>query len=176
MGKIYTKTGDKGETGLFGGVRVPKDSLRMEVIGSLDEMNAMLGVCRSLGEPDKLKKILHQLQRELFDLGAELSGSKPLLTEDHVTHLENWIDEMDAELDPLQNFILPGGGKLGSTLHLARTICRRAERKLVSLSQKEDVSEVVMKYVNRLSDLLFMMARYANKLEGVDEEQWSGLT
>lgn len=177
--KIYTKTGDKGETGLMGGKRLGKDSLRIRAYGEIDELNAFLGICRSQNSHQEIEPMLHQLQRELFDLGADLAtplDSKvpvPRVTENQVTTLEQWIDSMDKELKPLKNFILPGGCPLAAGLHAARTICRRAERAIVALQKVEAIGEQVVKYVNRMSDLLFMMARYANKLENAHEERWN---
>lgn len=196
--KIYTKTGDRGETGLVGGRRVPKDDLRIAAYGDVDELNAVLGVCRGIngrcvmddgGEMGKgrtadrdwraeLGKMLQRLQHELFDLGADLAtplDSKvpvPRVQKKQVTNLEQWIDEISEEVAPLRQFILPGGCELAAQLHVARTLCRRAERALVALARREKIGENVVKYVNRLSDLLFMMARLANKIEGVGEEKW----
>lgn len=186
--KIYTKTGDKGETGLFGGKRVPKNSRRIMAYGNVDELNAALGVCRSHTADVFLEKILHQLQLDLFELGSDLanpgkkgaanvnggSGKKTVsrITDAHVEQLEHWIDEIDAKVLPLKNFILPGGCLLASHLHLARTICRRAERSAVAFMQEEKLDDQALIYLNRLSDLLFMMARLANKLEGEEEEKW----
>lgn len=177
--KIYTKTGDKGETGLMGGKRLGKDSLRIRAYGEIDELNALLGLCRAKNSHEKLEEMLHQLQRELFDLGADLATPLdspvhvPRVTEQQVTALERWIDTMDEELEPLKNFILPGGCLLAANLHVARTVCRRAERAIVALQKEEKIGERVITYVNRMSDLLFMMARYANKLEKSDEERWN---
>jgi len=176
--KIYTKTGDKGETGLMGGKRLGKDSLRIHAYGEIDELNAWLGVCRAQNSPKEIGGMLHQLQRELFDLGADLAtplDSKvtvPRVTENQTANLEKLIDSMDEKLTPLKNFILPGGCLLVSNLHIARTVCRRAERAIVALQKQEEIGGLVVKYVNRLSDLLFTMARYANKLEGEEEELW----
>jgi len=178
--KIYTKTGDKGETGLNGGKRVGKDDARIRAYGEIDELNALLGVCRARNQHAELENILHTLQRELFDLGADLATpleSKvvvPRVSQQQIQQLEKWIDEIDAQLPVLKNFILPGGSLLAAELHVVRTACRRAERTIVALAKIEKVDELVVVFVNRLSDLLFMMARLANKLDGVEEEKWKG--
>lgn len=177
--KIYTKTGDKGETGLMGGKRLKKDSLRIHAIGEIDEINANLGLLRAQKRPrPQLDNMLRRLQNELFDLGADLAtplDSKvkvPRVTAKQVANLEKWIDGIDKELAPLRNFILPGGSSLAAQLHVARAVCRRAERTIVALQGREKIGENVVKYVNRLSDLLFVMARYANKMGKFDEEKW----
>ena len=178
--KIYTKTGEKGETGLYSGQRVQKDSLRMHAIGDVDELNACLGTVRAKGCNDHVEKMLHELQRQLFSVGADLSAHMdsrvkvPRISEEDVASLERWIDELDASLEPLQKFILPGGSEVSAQLHLARSICRRAERAVTSLMKNEDIGDHVLKYLNRLSDLLFMMARFANKEIGTEEEKWNG--
>lgn len=176
--KIYTKTGDKGDTGIIGGKRLSKDSLRIAAFGDVDELNAWLGVCRTSKSSDILEKILHQLQRELFNLGADLST--PLeenyaisrITKEHIAQLEKYIDNLDEQLEPLKNFILPGGSVQASYLHLARTVCRRAERSVVKLASQEKINENIVPYLNRLSDLLFVMARFANSRENIEEEKW----
>ncbi|MBD3327864.1 cob(I)yrinic acid a,c-diamide adenosyltransferase [Candidatus Peregrinibacteria bacterium] len=171
MSKIYTKTGDRGETGLRGGKRVLKDDLRIEVIGEVDELNAILGVCISKTGDQELHDFLKSLQRELFGLGAHLAGGD---FGGNVGLLEKWIDEIDAVLADLQNFILPGGSEIGALLHNARSVCRRLERSLVKLSRVEKVDANVLAFVNRLSDFLFVFARFANKKAGIDEEIWKG--
>jgi len=177
--KIYTKTGDKGETALFGGKRVLKDSLRIEAYGTVDELNSVLGIVRSLNPKKKIENILFQLQNDLFVLGADLAtplknANKiiPRIKKSHIQNLEKMIDKIDQKLKPLKVFILPGGSVIGSHLHFARTVCRRAERITVQLSRDENIGEVVIVYLNRLSDLLFVLARYANYLEGKTEEKW----
>ena len=177
--KIYTKTGDKGETSLFGGKRVPKDSLRIEAYGTVDELNSILGIVRSKNPNDEIENILSSLQDDLFVLGADLATplthqSKfiPRISKVHVQRLEKTIDRLEKKLPPLKIFILPGGSVAGSHLHFARTVCRRAERNTVRLSRNENIGEMVMAYLNRLSDLLFVMARYANHLKGKSEEKW----
>ena len=177
--RIYTKTGDKGSTSLFGGKRTTKDSLRIEAYGTVDELNSGLGVARSLNPQLDLDEMMAQLQNDLFVLGADLatpSGSRSShvqrIKSDHVTYLEKTIDRLDAHLQPLSTFVLPGGSPLASQLHFARTICRRAERFVVKLSRKQKIGPLCIVYLNRLSDLLFVMARYANHLEGRQETPW----
>ena len=180
--KIYTKMGDHGETGLFGGGRVPKDHVRVAAYGEVDELNATIGFAASL-EPSGLElELLQNIQRQLFTIGAELSTLKPealakSLTgsptgEGEVTTLERAIDGWEERLEPLKNFILPGGSPKAAALHMARTICRRAERAVVTLARGEPVSPAILMYLNRLSDLLFMLARAANAQAGRPELQW----
>jgi cob(I)alamin adenosyltransferase len=178
--KIYTKTGDKGETALFGGERVPKDALRIEAYGSVDELNCIIGVIRSLSPHKSVDSILGKIQNQLFELGADLATpiahKSPFITrikKKHSTLLEKTIDKLDAQLSPLRSFILPGGSVIASHLHLARTVCRHAERNVVRLSRNEDIGDEVIIYLNRLSDLLFVMARYANHLDGKEEVKWA---
>lgn len=177
--KIYTKTGDDGTTGLFGGERVPKDAVRIEAYGTVDELNAVLGIVRCHNEDKKLDGYLHEIQNDLFNLGADLAT--PLsVKNDYVVRiksmdcekLEKWIDEFDAELPALTNFILPGGHVSAAYLHLARNVCRRAERLTVRLSREESIGENVLIYLNRLSDLLFVMARWVNHATGHSEIKW----
>ena len=186
--KLYTKTGDDGSTGLFGSERVQKDDPRIVAFGSVDELNACVGLAAA-GECEKhcdfestLKEMLCNLQSQLFTLGADLATVPGSEHEDKVTRigegdieqLESWIDEIDAGNDPMANFILPGGTELAARLHLARTVCRRAERDVISLSRDQSVSEHARVYLNRLSDLLFVLARRANKEAGVDDIPWTG--
>lgn len=178
--KIYTKTGDSGETSLFGGERVPKDALRIEAYGCVDELNSLLGVVRSLKPKKKIDAILDLLQHQLFELGADLAtpgGTKdahiPRIAAAHAEELEKVIDALESKLNPLKVFILPGGSKVASHLHLGRTVCRRAERAVVRLSRKENIGRDVIVYLNRLSDLLFVMARFANKSERQKETAWT---
>lgn len=178
--KIYTKTGDAGTTGLFGGPRVSKDDARICAYGSIDELNAVLGLARSIGLDAQQDQMLCSVQICLFSIGAELATPEP---EKHslkwngtsdVETMEHWIDQIDDSLTPLRNFVLPGGASSAAHLHLARTVCRRAEREVVSLRSNpkvSDVSEIVI-YLNRLSDLLFVMARQANLLAGVPDVPW----
>ncbi|MEE2703799.1 MAG: cob(I)yrinic acid a,c-diamide adenosyltransferase [Myxococcota bacterium] len=181
--KIYTKGGDGGETALFFGPRVRKDDLRVEAYGSVDELNAVLGLVRAeLSDPD-LSEGVFRIQHSLFDLGGELAtpesqartqeGKKQARVVDaDVEALESWIDQLQGELEPLRNFILPGGTRAAGLFHLARTVCRRAERRTVSLAATAPVSDCVLRYLNRLSDLLFVLARVANHRSSVDEPVW----
>lgn len=176
--KIYTRTGDDGSTGLWGGKRVSKDSLRVHAYGSIDECNAALGLARATGVGAELDTLLAQIQNELFVVGADLASPDAKTRIDRVDQqsvqaLEAAIDDLEAQLPPLQNFILPGGSLAASQLHLARTICRRAERWTVSLAHEEATNEHVLQYINRLSDLLFVMARTANAQAGVQDVPWN---
>ena len=176
--KIYTRTGDTGETGLFGGPRVPKDAQRIEAYGTVDELNAMLGLARSAGLPKTVDAIVTTAQNELFELGAELAtppshGSDAArITAAHVTRIESSIDELEQQLPQLKTFILPGGSQGAATLHVARCVCRRAERASVRLAATEHVSSHVLAYLNRLSDLLFVAARATNQSAGAEETPW----
>ncbi|CAN5632566.1 cob(I)yrinic acid a,c-diamide adenosyltransferase [soil metagenome] len=179
--RIYTKTGDAGETGLFGGGRVTKSHPRVEAYGAVDELNAVLGwVATSLRDPVILAR-LPQIQADLFALGAHLATAvmegrpRPKLPEipaAGIAALEAWIDEADGSLPELRSFILPGGSPGGAALHVARTVCRRAERRVVELSQSDDVADDVVVYLNRLSDLLFVLARLENHGAGAAEQPW----
>ena len=181
--KIYTKTGDTGETGLYGGTRVPKDTMRVEACGTVDELNACIGLVRSQIQDEKLDEILHRIQNELFDIGADLATLDthpkaaslripPALT----TALEKEIDRFEDQLPPLKNFILPGGSTGGAAIHLARTVARRAERCVVSLAKGETVNSAVLIYLNRLSDLLFVLARTVNHRLDEPESLWEPQT
>ena len=179
MAKIYTRTGDKGETGLVGGARVSKDSLRVIAYGSVDEVNSVLGIARSHLNDKELDALLAELQADLFVVGADLasvSGNEQRnlsqITVEKVSELERMIDKYEAELSPLKSFILPGGGVSGSILHNARTVARRAERHIVTLSKAEKISEQMLPYMNRLSDLLFVLARVANRREHKADVEW----
>lgn len=183
--KIYTRRGDSGETDLFGGGRVPKNDLRMSSIGAVDELNAVLGEVLAIGnplaEPD-IRGMILEIQRDLFVLGADLAtvkkiaykgrGDVPRIGEVRVKELESLIDSLDAVLAPMNSFILPGGCVSAAKLHFARTVCRRTERICVRLSLKENLKGGVIQYLNRLSDLLFVMARYENFKKSVPEEKW----
>jgi cob(I)alamin adenosyltransferase len=179
--KIYTKTGDAGDTGLFGGGRVPKDDVRVEAYGDVDELNAVIGVVRANKPDPRTDDLLLSIQRDLFSIGALLATpdrakmeqhlSKASLDEKRIEELERAIDACDAELDPLKSFILPGGDEKAAALHFARTVCRRAERRIVALDPP--VAPVLLRYVNRLSDLLFVLARTANHRGGVTETEWN---
>ncbi len=175
--KIYTRTGDKGKTGLFGGQRVAKSALRLHAYGSLDELNACLGVIAAEKNlPVPLPKQIEIIQSLLFQIGADLatplesSANILRMTEAPAMQMEQWIDALEVELAPLTRFILPGGSKAGAELHFARTICRRAERLIVELDEKEEITKAIIMIVNRLSDYLFVAARYANKKLGAEEK------
>lgn len=173
LSKIYTRTGDKGTTGLGDGVRVAKDSARIEACGAVDELNSAIGVVLAAGVDDSVAACLCSVQHDLFDLGGELSiPGSALLPSGAVERLERTLDEFNAELKPLKEFILPGGGLPGSHCHLARAICRRAERRLVSLAAEEAIGAVAVKYLNRLSDLLFVIARRLAIASGHGEVLW----
>lgn len=177
--KIYTKTGDEGQTSLYGGARLPKDSLRIEAYGTVDELNAHLGVVRTLPLPPDVPPLLERIQSELFVLGADLA-TPPGVSADRVRRvgdaeigrLEQDIDQFDAGLPALSSFILPSGAPAGAQLHVARTVCRRAERRVVRLVREEslDLSPVV--YLNRLADLLFVLARHVNRALAAPETPW----
>src|SRR5687768_2848589 len=179
--KIYTKTGDDGTTGVFGGGRVRKCDARIDCYGSIDELNASLGVARVVAEADRqIAQMLQRVQNELFVVGSHLATPEdspstrnlPVLDEQMVSRLEMEIDQAEAELEPLRNFILPGGGELAARLHLSRTVCRRAERLVVEFSLDRPVAGVILTYLNRLSDWLFVMARLANRRAGVGDVIW----
>jgi cob(I)alamin adenosyltransferase len=180
--KIYTKTGDDGTTGLFGGERVRKDSPRIEAYGTVDELNSVIGMARSSAPQSSLDAILLSFQVSLFVLGADLATplsakatySIPRIDEEDVLELEQMIDQHEARLEPLKRFILPGGSVLASHLHHARTVCRRAERLLVALSEEQDIGQHDIIFLNRLSDLLFVLSRTANRAAGVDDVEWDG--
>ena len=178
--KIYTKTGDSGDTSLFDGTRVSKTDPRVAAYGDVDELQACLGVARAAGLPKDLDDMSVSLQRDLFALGARLADpshkiakrvEKIVINDDSVTRLEGWIDRLDAEIPALRHFILSDGAPAGAALHLARTVCRRAERSVLSLA-KDAVEPIVIVYLNRLSDLLFTMARAANHRAGTTETPW----
>ena len=177
--KIYTRTGDTGETSLFGGTRVKKNDGRVDAYGDVDETGAWLGLARAAGLDPALDGEIVHLQRDLFALGAQLADpadkiadrvTKAALGDDDVARLERLIDRLDTELPPLRRFILAGGTAAGAALHVARTVCRRAERRMVGL--EPPVDSVLLRYVNRLSDLLFVLARAVNRRAGVAETEW----
>jgi cob(I)alamin adenosyltransferase len=181
--KIYTKTGDDGQTGLFGGGRVAKDDPRIEAYGTVDELNAALGVARAEKPPADIDAVLDELQHDLFTVGAELATpdasrrAVPPITSEHISRLEAAIDRFEATLAPLKQFILPGGTRAASALHFARTVCRRAERRLVTLATAEGagaVSSELIVYLNRVGDLLFVLARAANTTAGQADVPWEG--
>ena len=162
--KIYTRTGDKGDTGLADGSRVAKDAPRIEALGDIDELNSALGVLLAETLPDDLRACLANVQNDLFDLGGELSvPGHAILTETHVARLETALDQFNATLPPLKDFILPGGSHAAALAHVARTVCRRAERRVVTLAKTETVPALACPYLNRLSDLLFVASRVLNR-------------
>ena len=185
--RVYTRTGDRGETALVGGKRVPKDSPRIEAYGTIDELNSIVGLARAFNEEKLadgeahrfLDTLLRQIQDELFDLGSELATPPDFfqqgmyrVSESEVKKIEQLIDECQEELEPLKSFVLPGGGRIGAYLHQCRTVCRRAEREILRLSRAEELSEWPIKYVNRLSDLFFVLSRWISKKTGKDEYLW----
>ena len=174
LSKIYTRTGDQGTTGLGDGSRIPKNSARIEAIGTIDELNSAVGVLLAeLDIEDSLSSPLKWVQNDLFDLGGELSiPGYIIISEDHVLRLESWLDELNTELPPLKNFILPGGNKAAAACHLARSIARRAERVMVGVAQNESVNAQGTIYLNRLSDLLFVCARVLARRNGGQEVLW----
>jgi cob(I)alamin adenosyltransferase len=187
--KLYTRSGDDGSTGLFGGGRVRKDQLRVETYGTVDELNASIGLAAAACDPGspvqrRLAEILAQLQSRLFDLGADLAtpegneqeGKIVRIAPEHVATVETWIDEIDAGNVPLKSFILPGGTEFAARLHLARTICRRAERRAVALQWEAGTNKETIVYLNRVGDLLFAMARRANADGGVGDVPWTAET
>lgn len=178
--KIYTKTGDAGETSLFGGRRVSKNHLRVEAYGTIDELNSLLGMARALSPSDRGDNWLAEVQHQLFHLGADLATPQDAKSDwitriaaDDVKWLETTIDEMTSELAPLKNFVLPGGAAAAATLQVARAVSRRAERRIVPLAETEDIGDFVLPYVNRLSDWLFTLARYENMQAGEAESKWN---
>ena len=185
--RVYTRTGDRGETALVGGKRVPKDAARIEAYGTIDELNALIGLVRvfneeRLGEGEGhrwLDDVLRRIQNRLFDLGSELATPEDAVYEGmyrvgdaEVRELERLIDECQKELPPLRSFVLPGGGRIGAFLHQARTVCRRAEREILRLSRVEPISEWPLRYANRLSDLLFVLSRWVARRLGEREYLW----
>lgn len=178
--KIYTKTGDEGQTALFGGKRLPKSHLRIECYGTVDELNSFLGLVRDRTEDEHVRAVLFEIQNRLFDLGANLASDpsknlpSPTVGQTDIQLLENEIDAMEATLPPLKNFILPGGHPTVSHCHVARCVCRRAERLVVALNMEEPVSPEVLKYLNRLSDYLFVLARKLGQNLGASEVVWKG--
>lgn len=182
--KIYTKTGDAGDTGLFGGARVSKASLRVDAYGDVDELNSLLGQCACTARIDGVRQELISIQGELFCVGGELASNPdkslqtglPMVDDTGIERMEACIDRLEADLPPLTTFILPGGSPSASSLHLARTVCRRAERKAVALADGSVLRPEVLRYLNRLSDLLFVMARSENRAAGVADIPWEGRT
>ena len=182
--KLYTRRGDDGTTDLIGGPRVSKDSLRIEACGTVDELNAAVGMIRSACEHSQIDRRLEIAQRRLFEIGADLAtpqtrdetdaAKASRLDESHVRETERFIDQLSEPLAPMKHFVLPGGGELSARLHLARAVCRRAERVCVTLAGRESINPHAIVYLNRLSDLLFAAARRANQLDGVNDVPWRG--
>jgi cob(I)alamin adenosyltransferase len=173
LSKIYTRTGDDGTTGLGDGARVPKDHLRVEAYGTVDELNSLLGVALALPLPEEVRLAFTPIQHELFDIGGELCiPGRQVIDESHVTRLEHTLDGLNASLSPLKEFVLPGGTQAAALIHLARTVCRRAERRTITLARTESVNALSIKYLNRLSDLLFVAARYINIQAKTPEILW----
>ena len=173
LSKIATRTGDAGDTGLGDGSRVPKDHLRVAALGEVDELNCVLGLVLAEEVPEEMRGTLLQVQHDLLDLGGELSiPGHSLLKRERVEFLDSAIETLNSTLSPLKEFILPGGSRAAAAAHLARTVCRRAERRVVALGRKERVSELARQYLNRLSDLLFIAARVLNRTAGVEDVQW----
>src|SRR5256714_11186890 len=180
--KIYTKTGDTGDTGRFGGGRVPKDDPRVEAYGDVDELNAALGMAGAVEPMPRIDEVLVPVQRDLFSIGALLATpdldkmhghlAKANIDERRIRDLEHAIDDCEKELEPLKAFVIPGGSRKGAILHVARTVCRRAERRVVRLQHEVEIPSLVVIYLNRLSDLLFMLARVANVRTGAGEVTW----
>ncbi|MEI6891120.1 MAG: cob(I)yrinic acid a,c-diamide adenosyltransferase [Pontiella sp.] len=177
MPKIFTKTGDKGETGRFDGTRVPKNDPQMEVQGSIDECNSAIGLARAYISDPQLNGILKNFQSLLLVAGSEVTNignddRLPFITAGNITQLEELIDDIEEELTPLTSFILPAGGKAAAHLHVARAASRKVERRLVSLRDTAEVNPLLLAYFNRLSDTLFVLSRYASKLAGIEDEVW----
>ncbi len=182
--KLYTRTGDRGQTSLFGARRVPKDHPRVVAYGTIDELNSAIGAALAFVKQRRVAGALRGIQNELFNIGAELASDRPVrrarasseafqLSKAAIAHLEALTDEYDSRVPPLRNFILPSGSPAASLLHVARTVCRRAEREAVTLARKEQVNPTVLTYLNRLCDLLFALARYVNKADRGRELLWS---
>ena len=180
--RIYTRTGDKGDTGLFGGGRVPKSHPRVDAYGAVDELNTAIGLARALEAMPRIDEVLVPIQRDLFAIGALLATpdrekmkshlDKARIDDRRIAELESAIDDADRELEPLKSFILPGGTPKAAALHVARTVCRRAERRVIALGADEQIPPIVVIYLNRLSDLLFTLARLANRRAGAGEVTW----
>jgi cob(I)alamin adenosyltransferase len=182
MKKIYTKTGDNGETGLFGGGRVPKYSLRIDAYGTVDELNSFIGLAVTEVKDTDVEALLGKIQNELFTIGSDLASPEnsesrnnliPQVTEQFIKDAENAIDKFEEKMPPLKNFILPGGSKGAALLHTCRTVCRRAERKVVELKSKENVNGNIVIFLNRLSDLFFVLARHENMISNIPDVKWN---
>ncbi|HQN65687.1 MAG TPA: cob(I)yrinic acid a,c-diamide adenosyltransferase [Methylophilus sp.] len=173
LSKIYTRTGDDGTTGLGDGTRIAKNSLRVEALGDVDELNAVIGLLQTEPFETNIHKVLEAIQHDLFDMGGELCmPGHSLLKQERITALEHQLDAWNDQLEPLKEFILPGGSRAAGYCHLARTVCRRAERTIYALHAQESLHENVLQYINRLSDLLFVLCRVLNKRAGVDDVFW----
>ncbi len=178
--RIYTKFGDRGETRLFDGTQVPKSHVRVAAYGNVDELASTLGAAAAFIGDQAIGELVNDIQRQLLTLGAQLANptsedgkdEKARLAQESVNHLEMWIDRFEVDLPQLQKFILSGGGPAGAMLHLARTVCRRAERGVVSLAHETELDPLIIEYLNRLSDFLFVLARTVNHREGIEEIQW----
>lgn len=174
---IYTKTGDTGETSLFGGTRVKKSHIQVEAYGAVDELNSWVGKIIATLTHEPLKSFFTEVQSDLFTIGGMLASWKgntaPLTT--RITEMEVHIDALESKLSPLTNFILPGGTDLATTVHITRSVCRRAERSIVSLSEKNEIDPIILQYINRLSDLFFVTARFINQEARIPESPWSGI-
>ena len=181
MTKIYTKGGDNGETGLFGGKRVPKSSIRIEAYGTIDELNSFIGLAITEVKSEDVRKLLQKIQNQLFTVGADLAAPENEVKEkltilrvpkEFFEHTEKEIDKYETQLKPLQNFILPGGSKPAALLNICRTVCRRAERRVVALSDTAEIGVNIIIFLNRLSDLFFVLARYENMISGIPDVIW----
>ena len=179
--KIYTKGGDKGETGLFGGERVAKNSQRIEAYGTIDELNSFIGQAITEVKSGEIKDLLGTIQNQLFTAGSDLATPRtektekydiPRVPEEFFENAEKQIDKFEAELEPLKNFILPGGSRASALLNICRTVCRRAERRVVALKSSEEIGENIIIFLNRLSDLFFVLARYENMISGIPDTIW----
>ncbi len=180
MAKIYTKTGDDGTTGLVGGTRVKKYDPRLEAYGTIDELNAVVGVIRSCKIPDDVSTLLVEIQNKLFNIGSRLASDakgqriteKLAITENHIAYIEKAIDEMEKDLPKLRQFILPGGDLAAAQCHVARTVCRRAERRILEFAENDNAQPEIIRYINRLSDLFFVLARKMGAISGVQDVPW----
>lgn len=174
LSKIYTRTGDNGTTGLGDGSRVPKESLRIQALGDVDELNAVIGILLTEPVSDKIRTCLVKVQHDLFNIGGEICmPNYEMINADHISALENLLDELNDTLPPLKEFILPGGSRAAAYCHLARTVCRRAERTMHALSAEEPLTKASLQYINRLSDLLFVLCRILNQEAGVTDVLWN---
>ncbi len=174
LSKIYTKTGDKGTTGLGDGARVAKDSLRVQAMGDVDELNSIIGIMQTDVLHPNIHAVLQAIQHDLFDMGGEICmPGHAMVKPERVTALETQLDEWNETLSPLKEFILPGGSRAAAYCHLARTVCRRAERTMTTLNNQEKITEISLQYINRLSDLLFVLCRILNKNAGISDVLWN---